>query len=234
MERRIYTAAEIARPMKSNEKQVIRLAEHGELQGRKIQGKWLFSMADVVLYLENKLGGEDNRDFLDSMETVAENYVPQQDSVDEATLGGLLKPESIMLPFSAKTKDSVIRELTAKGVALGKIWDPDRMIEALHRREEMMSTAMECGVALLHPRRPMPDNIAESFVILGVALRGLPFGGGYNNLTDIFFLVCAIDDKTHLRLLAEIGRLLNRPGFLDTLRELNSPREVSDWIQENL
>lgn len=232
MEKRTYVAADVARLLNQTEKQVNRLAEHGELEGRKIQGKWYFSKADLVLWFEKNLGESDNADCLDSMEEFAEKHVPQEEGED-VTVGGLLTRESIMLPFPAKTKDSVIRELTAKGVELGKIWDPDRMIEALRRREEMMTTAMECGVALLHPRRPMPDNISDSFIILGVALRGLPFGGGYNNLTDIFFLVCALDDKTHLRLLAELGRLLSRPGFLDTLRELDSAQEILDWIRKN-
>ena len=126
----------------------------------------------------------------------------------------------------------MIRTLTQHGVEQGLIWDPDLMIDALRKREEMMSTAMENGVALLHPRRPMPYNIGDSFLILGVSLRGVPFGGGFNNLTDLFFLIGALDDKTHLRTLAGIGKILKHPEFLPRLRELETPEEILDWIKK--
>jgi PTS system nitrogen regulatory IIA component len=42
-------------------------------------------------------------------------------------------------------------------------------------------------------------------------------------LTDIFFLVCCRDDRTHLRVLARLSRLFLRPGFLDELRAAETP-----------
>lgn len=232
MEKKIFTAADAAHHLGIAEKKVIRLADHGEIEGRKIDGKWFFSKADIVLRFEKNLEEMVHEDDLETIVDFAEHEVPSETVVAEPTVSGLLTQESILLPFAARTKDSVIRELVAVGERLGKIWVPEKMIDALRKREEMLSTAMECGVAFLHPRRPMPDVISESFLILGISLRGIPFGGGFNNLTDIFFLLCAEDDQTHLRLLAAIGRLLAKPGFLAGLRELESPREVLGWIKE--
>lgn len=232
MEKRIYSIEQVAKFLNLPEKKIQKLAEHGELEGLKIQGKWNFSKADLLVWFEKAMSDTDDADHLSRMEDFAQHHVPQ-DEPEESNLSELITPETVLFPFSAKTKDSVIRELSAKGAALGKVWDPDRLADALRFREEMMSTAMENGVAILHPRRPMPDNTAESFVLLGAALRGIPFGGGYNNLTDTFFLVCAMDDQTHLRLLASIARILKKPGFLDRLRELESAKEIADWVREN-
>lgn len=232
MEKRIYSIEQVAKFLNLTEKKVQKLAEHGELEGQKIQGKWTFSKADLLVWFEKAMSDTENAEHLVRMEDFAEHHVPQEEP-QMVSLSELLVPEAVLFPFTAKTKDSVIRQMAARGAQLGKVWDPDRLADALRFREEMMSTAMENGVAILHPRRPMPDNTADSFVLLGVALRGIPFGGGYNNLTDTFFLVCAMDDKTHLHLLASIARMLNRPGFLDRLRELESAREIADWVREN-
>jgi PTS system nitrogen regulatory IIA component len=50
----------------------------------------------------------------------------------------------------------------------------------------------------------------------------MPFGAAKNGLTDLFFLVCCRDQKTHLRVLARLSRLFLRPEFLDQLRAAES------------
>jgi len=232
MEKRLYTSDQVAKFLHLPEKKIQKLAEQGDLEGQKIQGKWTFSKADLLVWFEKAMSQETSAEHLDTMEEFAQQYVPQEEP-EEPTVGELITPESVLFPFGAKTKDSVIRTLAERGAELGKIWDPERLADALRHREEMMSTAMENGVAILHPRRPMPDNTAETFILLGSALRGIPFGGGYNNLTDTFFLVCAMDDKTHLRLLAGIARILKRPGFLESLREAESAQEIAELVREN-
>ena len=226
MEKREFSAADAARILHIPEKKVVKLAENGELAGHKVQGKWLFSKADMVLWFEKNLTDAKAEDHLDHIEELAEN-VPQETD-EEPSIAELLERGGVMIPFPAKTRDSVIRELAKFGADRGLIWDPDTMIEALRRREEMMSTAMDNGAA----RRPMPNNIGDSFVIMGVSLRGVPFGGGFNNLTDIFFLIGAIDDKTHLRTLAGIGKLLKHPDFLPRLRELETAGEILSLVRE--
>jgi PTS system nitrogen regulatory IIA component len=37
-------------------------------------------------------------------------------------------------------------------------------------------------------------------------------------MTDVFFLICSVEDRTHLRVLARLSRLLNVPGLLHSLR----------------
>ena len=102
------------------------------------------------------------------------------------------------------------------------------MIDALRKREEMMSTAMKTAWRFA-PRRPMPYNIGDSFLILGVCWRRTV--RRRVQLTDLF-LIGALDDKTHLRTLAGIGKILKHPEFLPRLRELETPEEILDWIKK--
>ena len=50
-------------------------------------------------------------------------------------------------------------------------------------------------------------------------------------MTDLFFLVCCQDQKTHLRVLARLSRLFLRPDFLDQLRSAESPAEARAVIR---
>ena len=49
------------------------------------------------------------------------------------------------------------------------------MVEAVRAREEMHSTALDNGVALLHPRRPTVTDLAEAVLALGISPGGIPF-----------------------------------------------------------
>ncbi len=95
----------------------------------------------------------------------------------------------------------------------GWLWDPEAMLQAVKTREELCSTAMDNGVALLHPRRPMTHILERPFLSLGIATTGIPFGGSRSGLTDVFFLICSVDDRQHLRTLARLGRLLTKEGI---------------------
>ena len=85
-----------------------------------------------------------------------------------------------------------------------------------------MSTGFENGIAIPHPRNPLPDAVGQSIIAFGKTLSGIPFGAPGRRLTDIFFLVLAKDASTHLQILARLGRLIQRNGFIDDLRQTES------------
>ena len=61
----------------------------------------------------------------------------------------------------------------------------------------------------------------------GRTLSGIPFGAPGGVLSDVFFLVLCRDSRTHLAVLARLGRLLQLPGFIDELR--NSGDSASSY-----
>jgi len=110
------------------------------------------------------------------------------------------------------------------------VYDAAAVLEAIRAREEMASTALPHGVAIPHPRRPLPAALGDAVMAYGRTTSGVPFGGERGALTDIFFLVCCRDDATHLQVLARLTRLLQRPGFLDELRVADTPAETLEKI----
>ncbi len=192
--------------------QVARLADRGKLPGRKVGGQWRFARADIHHWLEQRIG-------LDEDEIVdVQGLLRASESEQEIVLAELLPVRAIAVPLEARTRASVFTAMVDLAEATGWLWDRGKMIEAIRAREELLPTAMENGVALLHPRRPMPNILAQALLALGISRGGIPFGGNRGALTDVFFLIGSTDDRGHLRTLAKLSRLLGVPGFLESLR----------------
>ena len=148
----------------------------------------------------------------------------------ESPLTKMLSVDSIAIPLQARTKRSVIEEMVTLAENTGMLWDTDRMIEAIKAREELQSTAMPNGVALLHPRRPLSNILGEPIMSLGVSRSGIPFGGR-RGLTYVFFLICSTDDRGHLHTLARLTRLF-QDDFVLRLRELDSADEAKSIFDQ--
>ncbi len=196
--------------------QVTKLANRERLPGRKVGGRWRFARAEVHHWLENRIGLSDE-DELVEVEGVLQGSTGTR-SPPEICIAEMLPLKTIEVPLAARTRISVIARMVELAARTGWLWDPVKMTEAVRAREDMHSTATGGGVALLHPRRPMSRILGQPFLALGRTGTSIPFGAGAP-MTDVFFLVCSMEDRGHLRTLARLSRIITAPGFLDALRE---------------
>ncbi|MCG8585615.1 MAG: PTS sugar transporter subunit IIA [Pirellulales bacterium] len=204
--------------------QVSRLAERGKIPGRRSGGQWKFSSAEIHHWLEHRIGLSDESE-LAHVEGALER-ASGGEGADEISIVSMLPESAIAVPLDGKTRRSVISGMVELAAGTGLLWDPEKMAEAVAAREQMHPTALDNGVALMHPRRPMPTILGESFIALGLAPRGIPFGSERGKLTDVFFLICSYDDASHLRTLARLSRVVNDADFLAELRACESAGEV--------
>jgi PTS system nitrogen regulatory IIA component len=191
------------------------------LPGHKVGGEWRFARAEINQWIETQLPVYTEQQ-LATLESAH--------GAGEPLLAGLLSEAAMAVPLAAATRASVLRELVTLAEQTWQVYDPDAIHEAIRQREEMGSTALPNGVAIPHPRRPLPAALGESVLAYGRTTSGIPFGAPHGGLTDIFFLVCCRDDRTHLRVLARLTRLFLRPGFLDDLRSAETPAETREKI----
>ena len=209
--------------------QVAKLADRGKIPGRKVAGQWRFAPADVHHWLEDRIGLSDD-DELVRMESVLERAAGPEE--ERPCIAAMLPAEAIAVPLEARTRGSVIAEMAQLAARTGWLWDADRMAEAVRSREEMQPTALDNGVALLHPRRPLAGILAQPFLTLGLTSQGIPFGNTRGGLTDVFFLICSFDDSGHLRTLARLSRLISDSTLLDALRRAESPSAAHRLIAD--
>jgi PTS system nitrogen regulatory IIA component len=207
---------------------VLKLADRGKLPGRRIGGQWRFSAAEIHHWLEDRIGLSDD-DALAQMEGALNRATDH--AADDVSISNLLTVEAIEIPLNARTRASVITKMTEVAARTHLLWDSEKLAEAVRAREEMHSTALDNGVALLHPRRPMPAILEEAVIALGITPNGIPFGSG-GSLTDIFFLICSTSDHEHLRILARLSRVINDSEFLQSMRAATSSTALHQLIQD--
>jgi PTS system nitrogen regulatory IIA component len=208
--------------------QVAKLADRGQLPGRKICGAWRFSAAEIHHWLEERIGLSDAEE-LARVEQALDRST-RADAGKTISITELLPLSAIEIPVAARTRDSVIRSMVDVAARTGWLWEPAKMVEAVRSREDLYPTALENGAALMHPRRPLATILERPLVALGRTERGIPFASRRGLLTDVFFLICSVSDRGHLRTLARLSRLLAEPGVLPALRAAESASAAHDII----
>ncbi|MCC9643504.1 PTS sugar transporter subunit IIA [Rhodopirellula sp. JC740] len=206
--------------------QVRKMATRGNLPGRRVGGDWRFNEAEIHHWLEERIGLSDQGE-LDQVRAV----LHRQSDAPPQNLSELCPVDLIANPFVGRTRGSVIRNMCELASRTGMLWDAPAMAEAVASREKLHPTALDCGVALLHPRRPQTSILAESVVALGVCPTAVPFSDT-GQLTDIFFLICSYDDSSHLRILAKLSRIVSDEAFLEGVRASDTPADTWALLNE--
>jgi PTS system nitrogen regulatory IIA component len=215
---------ELAAYLRRDVREVGKLASRGYLPGHKVGGEWRFARAEINQWIEKQIPGYTDKQLADL------EKASSRGGERGALIESLLSESSVGVPLGASTRASVLKGLLNLAEQSWQVYDPDAILDAIRHREEMASTALPGGVAIPHPHRPLPNALGESVLAYGRTLTGIPFGAPHGDETDIFFLVCCRDDRTHLQVLARLTRMLLRPGFLDELRSLDTAAETYQKI----
>lgn len=221
MEHENYTIEDLAKRLGKDKREVEKLASRGRIPGRKVGGVWQFHPTEITRWLEGAL-----KDYSDvELATIEEKH--QSAEVDaEVPVSSLLTPETMQIPMEGRTKRSVLENLIEVAGRTWHVWEPATVLKAVQDREEVLSTGMENGAAIPHPRNTLPDVLGQSVVAFGRTSSGIPFGAPKRMLTDIFFLVLCRDSRTHLQILARLARMMQLPNFLDDLRSAQTSAEA--------
>ena len=212
-----YSLEELARQLGRHRREIEKLANRGRIPGRKVGGAWQFHPTEITHWLEQKM-----REYTGTELAAVEESQLTTEADADVPVSSLLSLKTVEVPLQARTKRSVLESLVEVAGRSWQIWEPAAALKAVLDREEVLSTAFENGVAIPHTRNPLPDVLGESMIAFGRTFSGIPFGAPKGGLTDLFFLVLCRDSRTHLRVLARLGRMLQVPDFLETLRETES------------
>ena len=222
-----FSLNDLAKQLGRDRRELEKLVNRGRIPGRKVNGEWQFHPTEITHWLEQEMRGYTTSE----LERVEQIHSPTQD--DSNYLISTLMPEELIeVPLNARTKRSVLESLIEVAGRTWQIWEPATVLTAIQQREAAYPTAFENGVAIPHPRSPIPDAVGEPLIAYGRTLSGIPFGAPNGTLTDIFFLVICTDASTHLSVLARLGRMMQLPDFVDQLREASTPQQTRKVIIE--
>ena len=225
MSREWFSLEELARQLGRDRREIEKLVQRGRIPGRKMAGEWQFHPTEITHWLEQEM-----REYTDRELAVLEQTHQSTEFTEPHPISALIKPETVQVPLEARTKRSVLESLVELAGRTWEVWQPAALLAAIQERETVLSTAFENGVAIPHPRNPLPEIMGQSIVAFGRVQSGIPFGGPQRSLTDMFFLVACRDSRTHLHVLARLGRMLQTPGFIDELRAIEDSKSAYDFI----
>ena len=143
----------------------------------------------------------------------------------------ILQGGRVYFPEHISTKPSVFRSLSARAVELGAVYDQAELCEQLEKREQVLSTALRCGAALVHPLEIARLYVENELLLMMIPPHPVPFGESSGRLTSIFCLLLFPDPHRHVHVLARINRLLRDSAFIETLLESMTEDDVINAVR---
>lgn len=225
MSREWFNLDELARQLGRDRREIEKLVQRGRIPGRKMAGEWQFHPTEITHWLEQEM-----REYTDRELAVLEQTHQSTEFTEPHPIAALIKLETVQVQLEARTKRSVLESLVELAGRTWEVWQPAVLLAAIQERETVLSTAFDNGVAIPHPRNPLPEVIGQSIIAFGRLPSGIHFGAPHRSLTDLFFLVACRDSRTHLHVLARLGRMLQTPGFVDELRAIEDNQTAYEFI----
>ena len=221
---RTMSLEEFAKHVNMDVREVRRLADRNKLPGHKVGGQWRFNRARVTEWLQQEMHTLDEERLIALERSMSGSSA---ETADDATrvVTDLIGLDGVDVTFSARTKASALRELVKLADRTGLLHDSQGLLEAVEQRELLCSTALPNGVAIPHPRQPMPYVSAEPLICVARAPRGIGFGAPGGGLTRLFFLICCHTDRYHLHVLARLMRIVG-DETVDSLLEAQTREEL--------
>ena len=145
-------------------------------------------------------------------------------------LSELLTPERIRIPMTATSKDDALRELVSLLPEHQAANTQTGILQAILERESRMSTGIGQGVAIPHGKSPLVSRMEMAF---GIAPTPIAFDALDGEPVDLFFLLVSPPDFSgpHIKVLAQISRMLSADGFRDNLAAADSADTVLSLLR---
>lgn len=114
-----------------------------------------------------------------------------------------LSPKHFIFELQARTSEQAIGELAGKLNGALSL-QPDQVVAAVLRREAMMPTGLEHGIAVPHAR---VDAITSAIVLVGMSRRGIDFDSTDGSAARLIFLILTPenDPQVQLEIVADIA-----------------------------
>jgi PTS system nitrogen regulatory IIA component len=145
-------------------------------------------------------------------------------------LSELLTPQAVAAALKATTKRDVMVELVDLLESAHGLDSQGEILDRVLRRETMMSTGIGNGVAIPHGKARATDRMVAACAISG---PGVDFEAVDGEPAHIFILLVSPENvgAAHVKVLANISRLLKEETVRRSLREAGTPQALLAAVQ---
>jgi fructose-specific phosphotransferase system IIA component len=141
----------------------------------------------------------------------------------------ILKPQNVLTPMQATTKNQAIAELVDLLAKNGEIQDANAVLNAVLEREMTRTTGIGNGLAIPHGKC---SGTSQLVMAIGKLAAPIDFQAIDGKPVSLIWLLASPPEKTgpHIHALARISRLMTSEKFRQALAQAKSGQEIYDVI----
>ncbi len=146
-------------------------------------------------------------------------------------LSDLLTETSISVDLKSQTKQDIIQELLELADTTGNVNNKDGALQDVLKREELMSTGLEKGIAVPHAKS---SAIGKMTMALGISKAGVDFNSADGKPSHLFFMLLAPEAAAgpNVQALGQIARLTAQTSFCEDLTQAGSSSDLLEMIKK--
>jgi PTS system nitrogen regulatory IIA component len=225
----IFDIDQVAEYLHVSPAAVRKLVRNHDIPFEQVGQRTMFRRSEVDAWASRRLMGWKQRELADFHATSAKRA--DESMGEPIRIADFLHRSALEPHLRSKTRAAVIRDMVEVSERTELLYDPDTLLQSIQAREELCSTALAGGFAVLHPRNHDPYVAETSFVALGRTLQNIPFGAPDGSTTDLFFLIYCQNDRAHLHVLSKLCLLCYQTEVLDQLRQAESADELWECVR---
>lgn len=211
----ILTVEEIAKYLKTTNETVIDWAEKKEIPAGKIGNQWRFKKSEVERWVNARLSPTFSTD-LDT----------------EVKLKNIISPDRIVF-ITQSTKHDALVELSSALSTAPQIKKASELTKEILNREELMSTAIGCGVAIPHVRLA---SVTDLVMAIGICKKPLiDYEAMDNQSVDLLIMIAAASNQHsyYLKTISHISSILKQDDLRASLVNASTSEEVYNILISN-
>ena len=208
---KIMTLEEVSEYLRMSERTVKDWVNQGKLPGGKLGTSWRFQRNEIENWVNQKLS-------------------PRIKTVQSHELSGLLSEDRILF-LDVKSKNEALNELIDVTQEIPGVHSREELVEAVYRREKLMSTGIGLGIGVPHVRL---NDVKDLYMSLAIIK---------NEITDyealdkvpvkiIVFIVAGRDQQSqYIQVLSKIAKLLKDGEVRDRLVHCKNSDQIFEILK---
>ena len=211
----ILTLEEVARYLRVSERTVYDCAQKGEIPAGKIRTAWRFKKSEIDKWVNEKL-----------------TFTSLNPQIDPVNIESILSPHRILFLNYSNKRDTLLA-LAENLAAAPQVKNRLELSTEVLKREELMSTAIGCGIAIPHVRL---SSITDLVVSVGISRSDII---DFHPLDDepvrLVFMIAAAHNQHayYLQTLSWFSTRLKNKDLRDSLLSAETPQQVYDLLTKH-
>jgi PTS system nitrogen regulatory IIA component len=212
----ILTLEEVAKYLRVSERTIYDYAQKGEIPAGKIRASWRFKKSEIDKWVDEKL--------------TSNNLNPKFHSINA---DAILSQHRIIFMNHSNKRDALLT-LAENLAAAPQVKNRQELTTEILKREELMSTAIGCGIAIPHVRL---SSVTDLVVSVGISRTNIiDFHPLDDEPVKIVLMVAAAHNQHayYLQTLSWFSTRLKNSELRDALLASQTPNEVFDLLTKKL